>query len=232
MEELSLTPRDQHDRSLKIFADSAHFLYERRDRLTVTAHDLLHQRIPDHKICRAGILIDEKEARSHRKGFDDIGCLRRAAARILRVEGFRILPVRKVVYEHGNVRPPDAPPILRPDLYSCRVRDHELPAVTPDMVIHAHLERFQKRGFSMISASDNECDPLPDPHPRDALPVRKLHRNFEGLRGNERHRSPHRSCRHAALSRQDRSVRHKGSKSSLRECVPDRFLTVRKLHAV
>ena len=57
---------------------------KRGDRFLVASHDTRHQFIADHEIGRAGIFVDEKELCSCPYGFDDIGGLRSAAARVLR----------------------------------------------------------------------------------------------------------------------------------------------------
>ena len=146
---------------------------KRRDRLHVPMDHSLHQLIPDHEICRAGIFVDQKQGGSRLHGLDHVSRLGRAAAGVLRPELHRILSIGKVVDKHGNIRFLDASSVLRPDLDRRLVGDHVLSSVPGNMVVNAQLQRLQKRGLSMVAASDDQRNALPDPHPRKFSFMRK-----------------------------------------------------------
>ena len=174
MKKFSLTTGDKHDGNTLIVTDAPHLLKERSDRLAVAGDHHLHQRIPDHKICRAGVLIDKEQTGAVCEGFDDICSLRRASARIFRIKQFCVLPVRKVADERRNICSPNAPPILRPDLKGGRIRDHVLPSVTGHMVINAEFQCAEQGRLPMISSADNESDAASYTHTGDALSTRQL----------------------------------------------------------
>ena len=225
----SRASRHDHRRNAVILIEFTDPLDERCDRLHIPVDDSLHQFVPDHEVCRARILIDQEKRRPRLDALHHIRRLRRTSAGVLCAEANCILSVRKVVDEHGDIRLPDAPPVLRADLHRRAVCDHIFPAVPCDMVVHAQLQRFQQCRFPMISASDNKRDPFPDAHSRNLSSVGKLQGHFQLLRGPELHSALHRTRGNAGLSRQDTAVRHKGAQPHLRQHFSDIMLVLREI---
>ena len=191
--------------------------------------DPLHQLVPDHEVRRAGILVDQQKRRACLNALHHVRCLGGAPAGILGTESHRVLAVGEVVDEHGDIRLLDAPPVLGTDLHRRIVRDHILSPVSRDMVIDAQLQRFQKGGFPVVSASHDKGDPFFDPHARDLSSVGQFHSHLQFFRRAELHTSLHRSWGDPGLSRQDAAIRHKSTQSHLGQHLADIVLVFRQV---
>ena len=153
-------------------------------------------------------LIDEERLCSRLHGLHHIGSLGGASTRILRAKGTRILSVRKIVDEHGNIHLFDASSVLRADLHRRIIGNDILPAVPGDMVVHAKFQRLKQCGFAVVSAADDECDSFLYSHALYLSRMRQHKAYLHGFRRRKLHGVLHRSAGHAGFTRQDGCIRH------------------------
>ena len=100
------------------------------------------------------------------------------------------------------------------------------------MVINAQFECSQKCGFSMIAATDNQCDSFRDSHTGDRTPVRKLHRHPKGFRRGKGYRLFHRPGGNPALPRQYRIIGNKCNQPLFFQLVTDCLLVFCQFHGI
>ena len=192
MEKSPGTARDQDRGDSGSFIEVADAGDKRRDRLFVARYDLCHQFIADHEIGRAGIFVDQEQPGTCPYSLNDIGCLRRAAARVRSGETDGVFAVREVADEQRNVDVRDAAPVFRAHLHCRVVRYDKFPSVAADMIINTLFERAEECGFAVVSAADDQSDASSDPHSPHGAGVRKVQRDCQRFRAPEQDRVPHR----------------------------------------
>ena len=202
------TSRHQNRGDTVLFIQLPDTVDKRRDRLILAVYHPLHQLVADHKIGCTRILIDEERLCSRLHGLHHIGSLGGASTRILRAKGTRILSVRKIVDEHGNIHLFDASSVLRADLHRRIIGNDILPAVPGDMVVHAKFQRLKQCGFAVVSAADDECDSFLYSHALYLSRMRQHKAYLHGFRRRKLHGVLHRSAGHAGFTRQDGCIRH------------------------
>ena len=95
---------------------------------------------------------------------------------------FGIFPKGKISNKRADVHLAHIPPVLRPNLDSTSGADAELPSVTGDLVVHAHLQRRQHRRLAVKTAASNERDTLLDTYAAQGLAhVGQVERHAERL---------------------------------------------------
>ncbi len=139
-----------------------------------------------------------------------------------------VLFVGKILYKRGNIHAGNTAPVLRPE-FDCRlVGNHQLPAVPPDMVVHAVLQCLQNSGFSVIAAAHKKGDASGNTHTGHRPHIGKLHCHLKGIRGLERHCSLHGLFGYAAFPWKYGAVRNKSAKAKPVQTLPDILLVLAK----
>ena len=82
-----------------------------------------------------------------------------------------IFSIWQVIDKQGYIHIFHTSPVLRPQFHGSILRQHKLPAISSDMIINAHLQRIQKRGFSVISAANDQGNSLWNCHSPDFSPM-------------------------------------------------------------
>ena len=157
------------------------------DGLHVPVDDPLHQLVPDHEVGGAGVLVHEQQGGTGLHALHHIGRLRGTAAGVLSAEMDGVFTVWQVVDEHGDVRAPDAPPVLRSDFYCGGICDYIFPAVACDMVVDAQLQSLEEGGLAVVAAAHNQGDTLGNAHAGELPVVGELQRHSQllgGLKGD------------------------------------------------
>ena len=78
---------------------------------------------------------------------------------------------------------PDAAPVLSPNLHGRGICHHVFSSISGNMGIYARLQRFQKRGLTMIAAAHDQRYPFSDSHSADLPLIGKAQSHFHGFRG-------------------------------------------------
>lgn len=133
-------------------------LQKRSDGFFFPADDLLHKRIPDHKISSGGVLVNEKETAVCLHALHGSGGLRRTAAGIQSGKCRGIPLVWKIIDEEGDIHVFDNTSILGTELDGGGVGDDIFPAVSCDVWVDSGFQCFQKGGFSVVAASYDKGD--------------------------------------------------------------------------
>ena len=204
-------------------------LQEGGDGLHVPMNHPLHQLVPDHEVGGAGVLVDEQQGGPRLQALHHVGSLGGAAAGVLRLKGYGVLPVGQAVDEHGDIGAPDAPAVLRPDFHGGAVGDDIFAAVPRHVVIDTQLQGLQQGGLPVVAAPHDQGDPPGNPHAGDLPPVGQVQRHRQLPGGAEGHRPLHGPGGHPGLPGQDAAVRHKGAQPQLRELLADILLVVGQL---
>ena len=127
----------------------------------------LHQFIPNHKIRRTCIFVDQKYRRPGFHALYDIRCLGRASAGILCIKSDRILPVWQIIDKQGNIYIADGSAVLCSQLDSRVICNDKFSAVSCNVVVNSHLQSFQQSGLSVISTAHDQRDSFRYRHSRD-----------------------------------------------------------------
>lgn len=112
----------------------------------------LHQRVADHKVGCAAVLVDEQQRRAVSDRFDDVGGLRGRAGRVVGGKIAHVAVAGQPADERRDVQIPNAAAVLRGDGDGALVGQHQLAPVAGDMVIDAGGDGVQQRAFARVAA--------------------------------------------------------------------------------
>ena len=122
------------------------------------------------------LVIDQHDTCFRFHCFHNVCSLRRTSAGILCIKMSGIFSIWQIIDKHGNVRFFDTSSVFCAKLDCCGISDHIFSSITCNMIVHAKLQRLQKSGLPMVSASHDQRDPFSDSHSSYHTSVRQ--RNF------------------------------------------------------
>ena len=186
----------QNGGNSKLFIQQTDPIGKRRDGLCFCCYHLLHQFIPDHKVGSAGILIYEECLCPCFNGFCHACRLGGAAAGIFCIKCCGIFPIGQMIDKERNVYLLDASAVFCPQFHGRIFCDHILSAIPLSVRIYSTLQCFQKCRFSMIAASDDDCNAFWNAHTGKGSFVRQLQGHCQRGRRHKRYRLLHRSAGH------------------------------------
>ena len=202
------------------------------NRFLFAGYDSLHQLIPDHKVRRTGVFIDQKTFCTWLYRFYHICSLRSRTTGILCGKIYCIFLIRQIIDKRWNIDMGYTSSVLGPDLHRSIRSNHVFSSISGDVIVNSLFKCLQKCWFPMISSTHDQSNSFRDSHSFYFTPVWKFHLYFHTFRCFKSNCTFHRLLWYTAFSWQYRTICHKCNKSPLCQFSSYIMLIFRKFYTL